>query len=103
MALPLPQSANALQGVSDPTFALIEAHRAAENAHCAACSEYSRREQIAIDERKAHADLDLARRNEILGKSEDEAGRLGDVALDALDEFQVRQRRLSALALWYPT
>ena len=38
---------------------------------------------------KAHADLDraIARYNEVLGNSEDEAGRLGDVAADALNEL----------------
>ena len=34
----------------DPTFALIEAHRAAETAHVAACAEQDRREQILINE-----------------------------------------------------
>jgi hypothetical protein len=32
------------------TFAMIEVHRAAEAAHMAACSEYSRRKQALIDE-----------------------------------------------------
>jgi len=112
---------------ADPTFALIEAHRAAEAAHVTACAEYSRREQVLIDEgighhpfvtmiiiggapivayghphidaywgcaseqvrAKAHADLDRAKggHDEIMGNSEDEAGRLGDVAADALNEL----------------
>ena len=112
---------------SDPTFARIEAHRAAEAAHVAACTEYSRREQVLIDEgighhpfvtmiisggapivayghphidaywgcaseqvrAKAHADLDRAKggHDEIMGNSEDEAGRLGDVAADAFNEL----------------
>jgi hypothetical protein len=37
-------------GAPDPTFALIEARRAAEQAYAAACSEQSRREGILIDE-----------------------------------------------------
>jgi hypothetical protein len=34
----------------DPIFAKIEAHRVAERAYAAACSEQSRREQIVLDE-----------------------------------------------------
>jgi hypothetical protein len=40
--------------LADPTFALIEAHRAAEAAHVAACTEYSTREQVLIDEGIGH-------------------------------------------------
>ena len=128
VALPLPVSAGGAERVLDPTFALIEAHRAAEAAHMVACAEHSKCERIVIDEgiglrpftvmmddnghvtvvyahgqidaysreyvseqvaAKAHADLDrvLARYDEIMGDSEDESGRLGDVALEALDEL----------------
>ena len=125
----------------DPTFARIEAYRAADAAHVAACTEYSAREQVLIDEgighhpfvtmiisggapivayghphidaywgcsseqvrAKAHADLDRAKggHDEIMGNSEDEAGRLGDVAADALNEliFSVPTAALGARAL----
>ena len=38
----------------DPTFARIEAYRAADAAHVAACTEYSAREQVLIDEGIGH-------------------------------------------------
>jgi hypothetical protein len=128
---------------ADRTSAMIEVHRAAEAAHMAACSAYSRRQQALIDEGiglrpftmlvsqgqpiavythaqidacadahiraqeqpNAHIDLDrvLSRCDEVVGNSEEEAGRLGDVASDALyDLISMCPRRLSALASWWP-
>ena len=45
VALPLPQSANASQGVPDPIFAAIEAHKAARAVVYSACDDISAAEQ----------------------------------------------------------
>ena len=45
MALPPPQSANASQGVPDPIFAAIEAHKAARAVVYSACDDISAAEQ----------------------------------------------------------
>jgi hypothetical protein len=49
LALAAPPT-SATAAITDPIFALIEAHRSAAVAHSAACAEQTRREQVLIDE-----------------------------------------------------
>jgi hypothetical protein len=49
LALAAPPT-SATAAITDPIFALVEAHRSAAVAHSAACAEQTRREQILIDE-----------------------------------------------------